>query len=145
MDEKKLAVILQTTLEKNGIKKELAEIQKIVNRDMITIVPKLETASLMNDLKSISNEITQTLNSALGKELTLDAGDVFKALNQELKQISTTTAQISTDIKSATEQLTKSLSSSKFTDSVSNIANLSTILNNIQYSKIFEVFKVNPD
>ena len=60
MDEKKLAVILQTTLEKNGIKKELAEIQKIVNRDMITIVPKLETASLERDLKAISKEITKT-------------------------------------------------------------------------------------
>lgn len=98
---------------------------------MITIVPKLETASLKNDLKLISNEITQTLNSTLDIEVTLDAGDIFKALNQELKQISATTAEISTELKDATEQLTKSLSSSKFTDSVSNIANLTSLFANL--------------
>ena len=65
MTKDQLSVVLQTILEKNGIKKELTEIQKIVDKDMIKIIPKLEATSLKNDLQSISNEITQTLNSTM--------------------------------------------------------------------------------
>lgn len=132
MTKDQLSVVLQTILEKNGIKKELTEIQKIVDKDMIKIIPKLEATSLKNDLQSISNEITQTLNSTLGIEVTLDAGDVFKSLNQELKQISTTTAQISTELKGVTEQLSQSLNTSKcestFDSVINKIKNIKTLL-----------------
>lgn len=132
MNKEQLSVVLQTILEKNGIKKELAEIQKMVDKDMIKIIPKLETTSLKNNLKLISNEITKTLNSTLDIEVTLEVGDVFKALNQELKQISTTTAQISTVVKGATEQLSQSLNTSKsestFDSIINKIKNIKTLL-----------------
>lgn len=131
MDEKKLAVVLQTTLEKNGIKKELAEIQKIVNQNMITIVPKLETASLESDLKAISKEITKTLKSAYGAEISFDAHAMFEFLHQELKKISTTTSQISTDLKDVGDKLAESLTGSNISDAISNVANLTSLFANL--------------
>lgn len=131
MNNTQLSIVLQTILEKNGIKKELSEIQKIVDRDMIKIIPRLETACLENDLKFISNEITKSLNNAFGKEITLNTNDVFQSLNQELQQISATTTQISNDLKSATDQLAESLSGSKLNNGISNLANISSIFGNL--------------
>ena len=62
MTNNQFSIVLQTILEKNGIKKELAEIQKIVDKDMIKIIPRLETASLENDLKSISKKYIKMIS-----------------------------------------------------------------------------------
>lgn len=140
MNNEQFTIILQTILEKKGIKKELSEIQKIVDDNMIEIVPKLETTNLKNDLQSISNEITQILNNALGEGLTFSSSDMFQTFNQELSQISATTTQIATELEYATEQLGESLNNSSnvsvFDDIISKILklkslNLSDVLNSI--------------
>ena len=90
MDENQLSVIIQAVLEKSGITKELSEVQKIVDKNLIEIKPKLETASLKNNLKEVSNLIANSINKAYKDVGNLDfkvtGNDVFKVLNQVEKQ-----------------------------------------------------------
>lgn len=89
MNNEQFSIVIQAILEKSGITKELSEIQKIVDKNMVTIIPKLETASLKNNLKQVSNEIAATLNKSLGGDFKISGNDVFKALNESLKESST--------------------------------------------------------
>lgn len=86
MGNEQFSVIIQAILEKSGITKELSEIQKIVDKNMVTIIPKLETASLKNNLKQLSAEIAKSLNQSIGGDFKITGGDVFKALNASLKE-----------------------------------------------------------
>ena len=93
-----LSVIIQAVLEKSGITKELSEIQKIVDKNLIEIKPKLETASLKNNLKEVSNLIADSINKAYKNVGNVDfkvtGNDVFKILNQIEKQAETTAQKL---------------------------------------------------
>lgn len=93
-----LSVIIQAVLEKSGITKELSEIQKIVDKNLIEIKPKLETASLKNNLKEVSNLIADSINKAYKNVGNVDfkvtGNDVFKILNQIEKQAETTAQKV---------------------------------------------------
>lgn len=99
MDTNQFSVIIQAVLEKSGISKELSEIQKIINNNMIKITPQLETANLRNNLKQISNEIARALNQSIGGDFKISGSDVFKALNASLKEMNTTIDVSSTKIQ----------------------------------------------
>ena len=78
--------IIQAVLERSGITKELSEIQKIVDKNLIAIKPKFETVSLKNNLKEVSNLIANSINEAyknIGNvDFKITGNDVSKILNQ---------------------------------------------------------------
>lgn len=98
MDTNQFSVIIQAILEKSGITKELSEIQKIVDKNMIKIIPELETASIRNNLKQVSNEIAKTLNKSFGGNFKVTGNDVFKILNQQFKQTSSNTTKMASEL-----------------------------------------------
>lgn len=77
-------ILLKTLLDKSGINSELEQVQKIVNKYSIDIMPELKTASLRNQMKAISQEIANDFNKAFGTNLT--GNDVFKAFENQVKQ-----------------------------------------------------------
>ena len=77
-------ILLKTLLDKSGINSELEQVQKIVNKYTIDIMPELKTASLKNQMKAVSQEIANDFNKAFGTNLT--GKDVFKAYENQAKQ-----------------------------------------------------------
>ena len=77
-------ILLKTLLDKSGINSELEQVQKIVNKYSIDIMPELKTASLRNQMKAVSQEIANDFNKAFGTNLT--GNDVFKAFESQAKQ-----------------------------------------------------------
>ena len=77
-------ILLKTLLDKSGINSELEQVQKIVNKYSIDIMPELKTTSLKNQMKAISQEIANDFNKAFGTNLT--GNDVFKAYENQAKQ-----------------------------------------------------------
>lgn len=77
-------ILLKTLLDKSGINSELEQVQKIVNKYSIDIMPELKTASLRNQMKAVSQEIANDFNKAFGTNLT--GNDVFKAFENQAKQ-----------------------------------------------------------
>lgn len=77
-------ILLKTLLDKSGINSELEQVQKIVNKYSIDIMPELKTASLKNQMKAVSQEIANDFNKAFGTNLT--GNDVFKAYEKQAKQ-----------------------------------------------------------
>ncbi len=94
MDSKQFSIIIQAVLEKSGISKDLSEIQKIVNNYIIKITPQLETDSLKNNIESVSNLITSSLN-VINK---------IKSSMTELREVNT----YLTEISKANDKLSKS-------------------------------------
>ena len=78
-------ILLKTLLDKSGINSELEQVQKIVNKYSVAIMPELKTASLRNQMKAISQEIANDFNKAFGTNLT--GNDVFKAFENQAKQV----------------------------------------------------------
>lgn len=78
-------ILLKTLLDKTGIDSELEQVQKIVNKYSIDIMPELKTASLRNQMKAVSQEIANDFNKAFGTNLT--GKDVFKAYENQVKQM----------------------------------------------------------
>lgn len=77
-------ILLKTLLDKSGINSELEQVQKIVNKYTIDIMPELKTASLKNQMKAVSQEIANDFNKAFGTNLT--GNDVFRAFENQAKQ-----------------------------------------------------------
>lgn len=78
------SILLKAVLDKSGINTELKQVQEIVKKYSIDIVPELKTASLRNQMKAISQEIANDFNKAFGTNVT--ANDVFKAFENQAKQ-----------------------------------------------------------
>lgn len=78
-------VLLQAVLDKSGINTELKEVQDIINKYSVEIMPELKTASLRNQMKTISKDIANDFNKTFGTNLT--GNDVFKAYENQAKQV----------------------------------------------------------
>lgn len=78
-------VLLQTVLDKSGINTELKEVQNIINKYTVEILPELKTASLRNQIKIVSKDIANDFNKAFGTNLT--GNDIFKAYENQAKQV----------------------------------------------------------
>lgn len=78
-------VLLQTVLDKSGINTELKEVQNIINKYSIDIIPELKTTSLRNQMKEVSQEIANDFNKSFGTKLS--GNDIFKAYENQAKQI----------------------------------------------------------
>ena len=79
------SVLLKAVLDKSGINTELKQVQEIVNKYSIDIMPELETASLRNQMKAVSKDIANDFNKAFGTNLT--GNDVFKAFETQVKNV----------------------------------------------------------
>lgn len=78
------SVLLKAVLDKTGISTELEQVQKIVNKYSIDIMPELKSASLKNQIKAISQDIANDFNKTFGTNIT--GKDVFKAYENQAKQ-----------------------------------------------------------
>lgn len=81
------SVLLKAVLDKSGINTELKQVQEIVKKYSIDIMPELKTASLRNQMKSVSKDIANDFNKAFGTNLT--GNDVFKAFENQAKAVET--------------------------------------------------------
>ena len=77
------SVLLKAMLDTSGMNAELKQVQEIVNKYSIEIMPELKTASLKNQMKSVSKDIANDFNKAFGTNLT--GADVFKAFENQAK------------------------------------------------------------
>ena len=115
MNENMIAVI-QTVLDKSGVTKDLDAIQKLVSSNMVKITPQLETASIKNNLREVSNLIAKSITDAYRQagntDFKLAGNDVFKILNQQLNMVSTNASRAVTEIS----RLTKAESMQKWAD-----------------------------
>lgn len=98
MDSNQFSVIIQTVLEKSGITKEMSEVQKIVNNNMVKIVPQLETASIKNNLKEVSKLIANTLNNSLGGDFKISGNDVFKAITASMNEANVAAKKLASEM-----------------------------------------------
>lgn len=78
-------VLLKAVLDKSGINTELKEVQDIINKHSVDIIPELKTASLRNQMKSVSKDIANDFNKTFGTNLT--GSDIFKAYENQAKQV----------------------------------------------------------
>lgn len=78
-------VLLQAVLDKSGINTELKEVQDIINKYSVEIMPELKTASLRNQMKTISKDIANDFNKTFGTNLT--GNDVFRAYENQAKSV----------------------------------------------------------
>lgn len=91
------SVIIKAILDKSGINRDISDIQKLFsNENLFKIIPGLETASLKNDLKQVSRLIANELNKSFNLKLT--GNDVFKVINQQMKQTTTQATKMATEI-----------------------------------------------
>lgn len=95
-------ILLKTLLDKSGIHSELEQVQKIVNKYTIDIMPELKTASLKNQMKAVSQEIANDFNKAFGTNLT--GNDVFKAFENQAKQAEKAVKEEAKAIESARKE-----------------------------------------
>lgn len=100
-------ILLKTLLDKSGINSELEQVQKIVNKYSIDIMPELKTASLKNQMKAISQEIANDFNKAFGTNLT--GNDVFKAFENQAKQAQKALEDQAKAAKKASEEQAKAI------------------------------------
>lgn len=78
------SILLKAMLDKTGINTELKQVQEIVKKYSVNIMPELKTASLRNQMKTVSKEIANDFNKAFGTNVT--GNDVFKAFENQAKQ-----------------------------------------------------------
>lgn len=86
------SILLKAVLDESGIPSDLEKIQKIVKKYSVEIIPELKSASLKNQIKSISADIANDFNKTFGTSLT--GADIFKAFENRAKQIEKANAQI---------------------------------------------------
>lgn len=85
------SVLLKAVLDKSGINTELKQVQKIVKKYSIDIMPELKTASLRNQMKAVSKDIANDFNKSFGTNLT--GNDVYKAFENQAKAVEKATKQ----------------------------------------------------
>lgn len=79
------SILLKTMLDKSGINSDLKQIQSIVNKYTVNIIPELKAASLKNQLKFISKDLANDFNKTFGTNLT--GNDFVKAYENQAKEI----------------------------------------------------------
>lgn len=79
------SVLLKAVLDKSGINTELKQVQEIVKKYSIDIMPELKTASLRNQMKAVSKDIANDFNKSFGTNLT--GNDVYKAFANQAKAV----------------------------------------------------------
>lgn len=100
MDNNDFKVIIQTILDKSGVKTGLTDVQDFLNKNIVKITPQIDSLSLKNNLKTVSKELASALNSQFGSSLT--GNDVFKILNQQMKQASNSAKHLASDLQRVT-------------------------------------------
>lgn len=93
------SVLLKAVLDKSGIDAELRQVQEIVKKYSVAIMPELQTASLRNQMKAVAKDIANDFNKAFGTNLT--GNDVYKAFEAQAKAVK--------QVAKEQEDLTKSM------------------------------------
>ena len=84
MNNNDFSVMLKAVLDKSGIQTELKQVQQIVSKYSIDVLPELKTASLRNQLKSVSKEMADDFNKTFGTNVK--GNDIYKAYINQIKQ-----------------------------------------------------------
>lgn len=70
MANTELSIVLKTKLEKSGIRTELQQIQKIVNKYHIELIPELKTDAINKQFQSLCTEMANDFNKTFGSNFT---------------------------------------------------------------------------
>ena len=99
------SVLLKAELDKNGIQSDLKTVQGILDRSTLKMMPKLESASIENQIKSVSSLIAKDLNKTYN--LKINSKDVMSALKSVQKEAEAVSKQISTGLNNGFSDLRK--------------------------------------
>ncbi len=83
MDNNNFYIKIVAELEKKGIKSTLKQIQELVKKYSLEIVPDLQTKSLRNQFKLVCKEMANDFNKTFGTNIT--GNDMFKAFENQIK------------------------------------------------------------
>lgn len=101
MNENDFKLLIQTVLDKSGAQKNISDLQDFLNKNVIKIIPQLDSSTLKNNLKTISGDLAKALNSQFGTNISKN--DVFKLLNQQLNNASKSSRKLVTDLQKITQ------------------------------------------
>ena len=101
MNENDFKLLIQTVLDKSGAQKNISDLQDFLNKNVIKIIPQLDSTTLKNNLKTISGDLAKALNSQFGTNISKN--DVFKLLNQQLNNASKSSRRLVTDLQKITQ------------------------------------------
>ena len=99
------SVLLKAEIDKTGVSSDLKTIQGILDRSTLKMMPKLESASIENQIKSVSSLIAKDLNKTYN--LKINSKDVMAALKSVQKEAETVSKQISTSLNNGFSDLRK--------------------------------------
>ncbi len=99
------SVLLKAEIDKAGINSDLQTVQSILNRNTLKMMPKLESASIENQIKSVSSLIAKDLNKTYN--LKINSKDVMSALKSVQKEAEAVSKQISTGLNNGFSDLRK--------------------------------------
>lgn len=94
------SVIIKAILDNSEIQKGMVDVQRFLDKNLVKIIPQIDPTSLKNNLKSVSSELAKSINSQFNSNLT--GSDVFKMLNQQLKESSVSATKLATDLQKIT-------------------------------------------
>lgn len=77
-------VLLEAVFDKSNMDSELKQIQNIVSKKSVEIIPELKASSLSNHIKDISKQIASQFNKTFNTNVS--GNDVFKAYEIQAKQ-----------------------------------------------------------
>ena len=99
------SVLLKAEIDKAGINSDLQTVQSILNRNTLKMMPKLESASIENQIKSVSSLIAEEFNKKY--KLNVDSKDVMSALKSAEEEINAINKQLTNTVNNAFTDLRK--------------------------------------
>ena len=85
------SVLLKAEIDKTGISADLKTVQSILDRSTLKMMPRLEEATIKNQISSISSLIAKDLNKTYN--LKINSNDVMSALKSVEKEFGVTEQQ----------------------------------------------------
>ena len=85
------SVLLKAEIDKTGISADLRTVQSILDRSTLKMMPRLEEATIKNQISSISSLIAKDLNKTYN--LKINSNDVMSALKSVEKEFGITEQQ----------------------------------------------------
>ena len=75
-------LLVKAILEANGIREDIAKIQKAVNKTSVRIPAKIDQNGLLDSVKQIAPDLEKALGKAIGKNIRIDDASLKKAVAQ---------------------------------------------------------------
>lgn len=75
-------LLVKAILEANGIREDIAKIQKAVNKTSVRIPAKIDQNGLLDSVKQIAPDLEKALGKAIGKNIRIDDASLKRAVAQ---------------------------------------------------------------